>query len=215
MSLKEKVIEGLRDGNYEEIIKLAANRRGVFSILISLTYDKGDLICWRAIEVIGKITQSILNNKPEVVSHIIHRMLWAMSDESGGIGWSSPEILCEIILNNPEQFRHLIPIVISSHDEEMFRPGVLRAIGRIGGVRPDLVQQSIPVVLNYLDYPDPSVRGNAAWSAGEIKVKEALSRLERMVDDNSRFMIYEHGRLSERAVGDAAKEAIAKIRIGR
>ncbi len=211
MTSKDKVVELIQDKSYDQLTELAKKNKGIFRNMLSLTYDKGEAICWLTIEAIGVVSGRIAVERPEVVRDLIHRLLYSMSDESGGIGWSSPEILGEIVRNSPDLFPDIAPVITSFHDEEMFRCGVFRAIGRIGSVRQDLVKSSTEILLGYLSHPDPSVRGYAVWALGELMAMDALGKLETMMDDNGRFMIYEDGKLSEITVGMAAKEAIKKI----
>ncbi|MBE9129646.1 MULTISPECIES: HEAT repeat domain-containing protein [unclassified Coleofasciculus] len=39
-------------------------------------------------------------------------------------------------------------------------------------------QEAIPLLIEYLQNPDPSQRGSAAWSLGEMRATEALQKLE-------------------------------------
>jgi len=103
-----------------------------------------------AIEAIGILSKEIAKTRPEAVRNLIGRLLWMIRDESGGIGWSSPEILGEIVRNNPVLFPDVAPIIASFLDEDMLSAGVLRAIGRIGEVNTELVKHTIPNIIPYL-----------------------------------------------------------------
>ena len=80
---------------------------------------------WRAIEAVGLASKEIARTRPELVRNTVGRLLWMIRDESGGIGWSSPEMLGEIVRNNPEQFADIAPIIVSFLDEDMLSAGVL------------------------------------------------------------------------------------------
>ena len=45
--------------------------KGLFRLLIGITYDKSDILCWRAIEVSGIIAGEIAKTNPDVI-----RSLW-------------------------------------------------------------------------------------------------------------------------------------------
>ncbi|MDP3110903.1 MAG: HEAT repeat domain-containing protein [Thermodesulfovibrionales bacterium] len=209
--MKEKIKKLLAEKRYDELIALSSNGKNIFRMLISLTYDKKTLISWRAIEAVGLVSKEIARTRPELVRNTVGRLLWMIRDESGGIGWSSPEMLGEITRNNPEQFSDIAPIIVSFLDEDMLAAGVLRAIGRIGQVNPGLVKHAMPAILPFLHSPDPALRGLAACAIGEIGSAGAIGELERLQDDISLIVIYEKGELREKTVGELAESSIEKL----
>lgn len=179
--------------------------------LISLTYDKKDILCWRSIEAIGIVSKEISRARHDIVRNLVGRLLWMIREESGGIGWSSPEMLGEIVRNNPELFSDVAPVIMSFLDEEMLASGVLIAAGRIGEVRPELIAHATPLIITYLHNPEPKLRGLAAWALGRMRVLEAEPELEKLKNDDSRIAIYEEGELKEKTIGQIAEEAIERI----
>lgn len=209
--MKEKIKKLLAEKRYDELIALSSRGKSIFRILISLTYDKKSLMSWRAIEAVGLASKEIARTRPELVRNTVGRLLWMIRDESGGIGWSSPEMLGEIVRNNPEQFSDIAPIIVSFLDEDMLAAGVLRAIGRIGQVNPGLVKHAMPAILPYLHSPDPVLRGFAVYAIGEIGSAGAIRELEKLQDDISSITIYEDGELREKTVGGLARSSIKKL----
>ncbi len=134
LPLKKEIIDLLEKRRYEDIINLSPSPNKVISVLITLSYDKTLRISWRAIEAIGLISKEIAKSDPGTVRNIAGRLLWMIRDESGGIGWSVPEILGEIVRNNPGLCSDLAPIIASFHEEKMLTAGVLWALGRIGKI---------------------------------------------------------------------------------
>jgi hypothetical protein len=90
---------------------------------------------WKAIETMGAIARGASPEQMVVLRETIRRLIWSMTDESGGIGWSAPEMMGEIIRNNPGEFLDLVPILWSFREEELFTASVLWAMGRIAEVR--------------------------------------------------------------------------------
>ncbi len=210
--MKERVIGLLADKRYEELIGLLPKNKRILSILISLTYDKKSLIAWRAIEAVGIVSREIAETKPEIVRNLIGRLLWMIRDESGGIGWSSPEMLGEIVRNNPERFSDVAPIIMSFLEEEFLSAGVLWAIGRIGRARPELVKHAIPDLLGFLDSTDSTKRGLAAWALGEIGAVSASEKLEMLTSDGAGLRLYEYGELRMMSVGEIAQKSLKRLR---
>ncbi len=192
-------------------MKLPLSNSRLLSTLISLTYDRKSIISYRAIEAFGIVSNEIAKTKPEIVRNAVGRLLWMIRDESGGIGWSSPELLGEIVRNSPELFSDVAPVIMSFLDEEMLASGVLIAAGRIGEANPELVAHAIPLILSYLQNPEPSLRGIAAWALGRAKVSEAEDELEKLRNDDNIISIYEEGELKEKTIGQIAEEAILSI----
>ncbi|TNF55026.1 hypothetical protein EP227_03330 [bacterium] len=212
MRLKEQIITILQDRNFDSLSNLPSSRKRTLTVLISLTYDKQTLIAWLAIEAIGLYTAKLAESDPETVRHTVERLLWMIRDESGGIGWSAPEILGEIVRNNQKLCSDIAPVIISFHEEPPLRAGVFRAAGRIGKDNTEMADYAGPIILSYLHSKDNSVRGYAAWALGELGITEALSGLEKLKSDTDIFTMYEEGKLEGKTVGKIAQQAIRKLR---
>ena len=212
LPLKKEVIRCLDEKTYENIIRLSPSIHKLTNILITLSYDKTRSISWRAIEAMGLVSRETARTDPERVRNIVGRLLWMIRDESGGIGWSCPEMLGEIVRNNRVLCADVAPIIVSFHEEKMLLPGVLWATGRMGRINNETVGYAIPVVLPYLQSEDNTVRGYAAFALGELGALGAAPKLEQIRNDNSSINYYEQGELINKTVGDIASEALLKIK---
>lgn len=210
--LKKEVLKLLGEKGYAELVKLASSNPKILRILISLSYDKKTLNSWRAIESIGLIAREISKTNPERVRNLVGRLLWMIRNESGGIGWSTPEILGEIVRNNPDLYSDFAPVIVSFHNEPPLRAGILRAIGRIGKINNELINYAVPVALLYLKSPEPDIRGYAVWALGKLGASEAVNEIKKLKDDNSLVIFYEDWELKEKTVGEVASEAIEKLK---
>jgi hypothetical protein len=175
-----------------------------FRILVGLSYDKTDVLSWRAIELIGILAGEFSKKNSEMIRNLAQRLLWMMRDESGNNPWSAPEILGEIVRNDPDGFADVAPVIASFHDEEMLRPGVLRAIFRIGDRRPDLILVDGDFIVPYLRNPDPLVRTYALLVAGAYQLKEMVTASGDLKNDRSTVTLYENGELFCKTVGEIA-----------
>lgn len=209
---KKEIIKLLEEKNYDELIKSSSSGKKIFNTLISLSYDKKNKVSWRAIESIGLITKKLSESDPEIVRNLVGRLLWMIRDESGGIGWSAPEILGEIVRNNPKLCMDIGPILVSFLHEKMLRVGILRAIGRIGRTNTEMVNDALSVIPGFLHHSDSTLRGYAAWALGEIGKPEMLKELEPLKNDNEILTFYEKGELKEKTVGKIAEDAIGKLK---
>lgn len=209
--LKGRIKNALKMRSYSEIAEIAKRDKGVIRHLISLAYDKEDVISWRAIEAIGIVVAELCKDRMDVVRDTIRRLLWSMGEESGGIGWSAAEMLGEIIRSNPDEFSDIIPIVWSFRDEEMFRAGTVWAMGRIAEVRPDMVDFILNDLSPMLADGNPFVRGYAVWVVGVLKAQSLLPDAQKLLSDQSIINFYRNGELIKISVGEIVKEAMNKI----
>lgn len=211
MSIRKDIVMLLQGRNFGALTGITANLNRVLNKLISLTYDKKDTIAWRAIEAIGFIAKECERENPELVRSTAVRLLWMIRDESGGIGWSSPEILGEIVRNCPSLCGDFAPIILSFHTERMLCAGTLRAAGRIGRTVPAFPEAAVPIVMQYLGSADESVRGNAAWSLGELGNGDSISALSRLTEDPATTLLYEDGQLLPKTIGSIAEQSLHKL----
>ncbi len=212
--LKERIIELLKRNNYSEILGIARNEQGIFRILVSLTYDKSDLLCWKAIEALGIISGEIAKTSPGIIRNLAGRLLWSIREESGGIGWSAPEMLGEIVRNSPEEFSDIAPIIASFHDEAMLRQAVLRALLRISEVAPHLIDSSAGLVKEYLHDDDAVVRAYALMLAGSLGLREYKSDIKLLLNDGNTVKIYQDGDFRIFTVGQIAGQTVIMFRGG-
>lgn len=213
MRNKKEIRRLLEENRYHELSTLIPEQRKLVTLLISLSYDRSDVVSWRAMEAIGLITAGLSGEDPEFVRNVVNRLLWMIRDESGGIGWSCPDILGEIVRNNPDLCGDIATVVASFHDEEMLRPGVMLAIGRIGNIHSYFYDFAAPIVTSYLNDPDPATRAYAAYAAGELNIPGAAERLEGMRKDTHTVPFYEGGVLKDQTAGKIADTALSKLRL--
>ena len=202
---RNEIIRLLNEKKYDELTEIAKkNTRGFFRLLIGLSYDKSDIVCWRAIDVTGIIAGEIAKTDPALIRTLAQRLLWMLRDESGNNLSSAPEMLGEIVRNSPDNFADIAPVIASFHDELMMRPGVLRAIFRIGETRPDLISISREFIEPYMRDEDPVVRLYALYIAGAYKLREALPVISVLKDDAESATIYNEGDFHAIGVGQTA-----------
>ena len=210
-SLKKDISNLLHERKYLEILKLHHSPNKIINRLISLSYNKQILTAWRAIEAIGIISKKIALHNPESVRTLTGRLLWMIRDESGGIGWSAPEILGEIVRNNPDLCRDIARIIVSFHEERILTPGVLWAIGRMGRISPEMVNDAISIVISYLKDDDHIVQANAIYAIGEIGEKGHIKLLENKNIQNSRVMFYIDSQLKNLTLQHLRERAIMRL----
>lgn len=181
----------LKNRDITALEELARNREHILRTLSSLIFDREPLIRWRAIEALGKVSRIIFGIDPDKVRRQIRRILWLMNDESGGLCWNGPEAIGEIIYNNPDLLEEYGPILISFLNEEPFEAGTRNALSRIGGIAPEIFEDSVPVILKSLESQDPYIRGFSVKALQAMSDKSARDKIETMTDDHHELDDYD------------------------
>ena len=210
MNKNEQIVAALMERKYARVAELAKGDRRVLTKLMGMALSKEDLLAWRAIEAMGVCAQTLSRLHPERMRNLAQRILWSAREESGGMGWSAPELLAEIVSASPQRFADIPPIIVSLHkedEEKVFLKGVLWAIARMAeaGIRD--VPGAEKVVLDALDDPDAQVRGLAARAAATAGIDSACGKLAKLSADESLFVIYRNGELEKESVGESARRA--------
>lgn len=214
-SMKQSVLSALEANDLDAIERFALSGRKILSMLVRLAYDKETLVGRRAIVATGRVASVFIRNNNEFLRETTRRLLWSLTDESGGIGWSAPELIGEIVSAGPEEFSDVVPIIaeVFSIEETVFRPGVLYAFKRIAESRPDMVIPYKDIILRGLSEGSPETRIHALElirTLGE-RIDPAMlnvmaNKVKNMMQDRAEAWIYTNGRFTNIEVGSTAAE---------
>ena len=199
----------------EEICLMPARR--VISPLFSFFYNTDELIKLRAVTAMGVIVARLACEDLESARIVMRRLMWNLNDESGGIGWGSPEAMGEIMARHDRLAEEYACILVSYINEagnfleyEMLQRGVLWGLGRLAHARPELVRDAAAYLPLFMRSKDAVHRGLAAWVAGAIPSEMTESLLKHLVTDEARINIFINMNLEERTVGQLAVEALSR-----
>ncbi len=92
--------------------------KSLVSPLRSLFMCSNELIRWRSISALGYVASCIARHSLEDVRIIMRQLMWTLNDESGGIGWGSPEAMAEIMVSVPLVRDEYISIILSYVTED-------------------------------------------------------------------------------------------------
>jgi hypothetical protein len=211
--IKAQVRELLKQREYDHLVDLCVVDRHAWQELRFRLYEIDERIRWSAIEAAAKLMKRWWQLKQqEKVRDFIRNLFWSMTDESGGIGWSSPQTISETIVNIPEILDPYGSMMIAySIEEAPLMKGGLWGIGRLGKMIADSMDFFQEKILAVFQNDDPEVLGLAAWAMGEVGFKPSLSLLEKLRKRNEPVRIYINGDFSEKPLGQWAEEAANKI----
>lgn len=211
--IKAQVRELLKQREYDHLVDLCVVDRHAWQELRFRLYEIDERIRWSAIEAAAKLMKRWWQLKQqEKVRDFIRNLFWSMTDESGGIGWSSPQTISETIVNIPEILDPYGSMMIAySIEEAPLMKGGLWGIGRLGKMIADSMDFFQEKILAVFQNDDPEVLGLAAWAMGEVGFKASLSYLENLRERNEPVRIYTNGDFYEKPLGQWAEEAVNKI----
>lgn len=212
-SVKQQVRNLLDRRDCEGLIELCEEYRQFWNELRFRLYDIDERLRWPAIECVAKFVQHWWQvGRKEKVREYIRTLFWSIKDESGGIGWSAPQTIAEIIINIPELLEPYGSMMIAhTFEEPPLIKGGLWGIGRLGKQIAESVEFFREKILAVFENDDPETLCLAAWAMGEVGFKPALPFLKKLSGGKERVRIYIGGDFHEKSLGEWAGEAIAKI----
>jgi len=214
--LKKKILELLNSDNLQEsldeICQLPA--RQAVNPLFSFFYSTNELIRWRAITAMGAVVSGLADQDMESARVVMRRLIWNLNDESGGIGWGSPEAMGEIMARHfrlAEEYAFLLVSYVNEQGNYIEHPilqrGVLWGLGRLAHSRPGLVNHAPPFLLPFMRSRDAIHRGLAVWTAGVLDGELTKPLLQYLSNDNATIKIFIDMQFLEVTVGQLALEA--------
>jgi hypothetical protein len=217
--LKKKILALLKNETFEksleEICLMPARR--VVNPLFSFFYNKEELVKWRAVAAMGAVVARLAQQDLESARIVMRRLMWNLNDESGGIGWGSPEAMGDIMARHDGLAKEYASILVSYINEagnflehEMLQRGVLWGLGRLAHARPELVRDAAAYLPLFMRSKDAVHRGLAAWVSGAIPSEITEPLLKHLTTDEARINIFINMKLEERTVGQLAVEALSQ-----
>lgn len=200
--LKKKVLELLQhpefDTGIEQICRFPY--RQVVNPLFSFLYSLDDTIKWRAVSAMGAVIARLAEEEMESARIVMRRFIWNLNDESGGIGWGSPEAMGETMALSESLADEYATILISYIqpegnylEHEDLQSGVLWGIGRLAHARPERVVDAGAYLSAYMESTRPALRGLAAWAAKALPTDQMHTALRALQDDTAVIRIYRNG----------------------
>ncbi|MGD2269752.1 MAG: HEAT repeat domain-containing protein [Desulfobacterales bacterium] len=215
--LKKKILKLLTRQDFnkglEEIRRLPA--RQAVNPLFSFLFSLDETVKWRCVTAFGEVVARLAQSDLESARIIMRRLMWNLNDESGGIGWGSPEAMGEIMARSQEladEYAHILVSYIRPDgnflEHEALQRGVLWGLGRLARIRPEVVEDAAVFLQPHLRSEDATLRGLAVWVAGALSNKSTRAVLKSLANDKARCKIFSAGKLVELTVGDLAQEAL-------
>ncbi len=189
--------------------------------LFSFFYSGEERIRWRAITAMGVVVAHLADRNMESARVVMRRLMWNLNDESGGIGWGSPEAMGEITAVHAGLAEEFGSILISYIDprgnfleHERLQRGVLWGVGRLAHARPTPAQAAASFLPAFFDAPDPYLRGTAIWAAAPLLNDAMRPLIEARLTDTAPLTLYRQLTMTRTTVAELAQAALSGARPG-
>ena len=166
-ALKKKVHGLLKSPDLDQAIRELRKfpPQKIINPLFSFLHNTDQDIKWAAVRAMGEIAAGMADADMESARVIVRRLMWNLNDESGGIGWGSPEAMAEILAHHEGLAEEYAHVLLSYAREDgnyleldVLQRGLLWGIKRLSEVRPDLVRDSALFLTTYMQSSDAEVR---------------------------------------------------------
>lgn len=189
--------------------------RRIVNPLFGLLYHGDPLVRWHAVSAMGEVVSRLADRQIESARIIMRRFMWNLNDESGGIGWGSPESMGEIMARHRRLADEFGCILASYADpcgnyleHPILQRGVLWAWGRLGRKRPGMLQPAAGLLRPYLTSHDPYLQGLAAWAVAPLRSENLEPHLQALTRSDASIVLYIDDELQTKTVGQLAGEAL-------
>jgi len=215
--LKHQILSLLQQDNLDDALATIVRMplRQVVNPLFGLLYQGDPLVRWHAVTAMGAVTASLAIEEMESARIIMRRLMWNLNDESGGIGWGSPEAMGEIMACHPPLAREYAAILVSYLnpdgnflEHEGLQRGVLWAVGRLARVQRQLVMDATQFLGPFLTSPVADHRGLAVWAAGALLTPQLRQFLQPLRSDIEQFELYVQHNIIRCTVGEMTKQIL-------
>jgi hypothetical protein len=120
----------------------------VVNSLFSFLVNTNMIIKTNAVKAMGEVVSKLAEKDIESARIIMRRLMLSLTEESGGIGWGSPEAMGEIMARSEKLAKEYHKILISYADGggnfldfKGLQKSVVAGLKRLAEVHPDLVKE--------------------------------------------------------------------------
>jgi hypothetical protein len=209
-SSKQEVEDLIRNFDLAPLLDMASQDKRLLRDVQRVLYSADKLFRWRAAEALGKLCAVIAPKDPGAISKLLQGLFTSVSDTAAS-SWGSVDAIGEIISALPDHFSGFLPQLVQISRDPALLPEVLRAMGKIGETRPDLLRRFSYPMIPLLRHPASEVRGYAAILLGSLKAHEAKEDLTKLKEDRTEIDIYRNGQIEKTTLHQLATESLAKL----
>lgn len=220
--IKQEILTLLRQAELDAVFTALAGYppEKLLNPLFSAICSASEKTKWTAVSAMGATVARLADQDMEAARIVMRRFMWSLNDESGGIGWGTPEAMAECLACHAGLAQEYTKILVSFMREDGFylelpslQRGLMWGLGRLAQIRPELLHawQAPRYLLPYLDSEDSIVRALAARALGQLRVVEAAAKIKRNSRDATVFSLYADHNLTTVTAGQMARAALTML----
>jgi len=211
--VKRQVDDLLIKRDFETLVVLCEKDRRAWQEVRYRLYSLDERLRWAAIEATAKLMEKWWKSgSEEKVRNHIRTLFWSMTDESGGIGWSAPQTVAEIIATIPEIIDPYGGMMIAhAIDEPPLVKGGLWGIGRLGRLIAGSLDFFQERILAAFQIDDAETLGLASRAMGEAGFCPAIPYLKKISSRTEPVRIYVMGDFPVKPLCGWVEEALSKL----
>ncbi len=175
----------------------AMNLRRIINPLFSFFCSGDELLRWRAITAAGAVISKMAQRRVEDARIMMRRLMWTLNDESGGIGWGSPEAMGETMARSAVLTKEYAAIFTSYLnpdgnylEHEILQRGVLWGASRLARSHGAAAARTAPFLGVFMESNDPVHRGLAARCARALTPFAAVTVPQHILEDETLIRFY-------------------------
>lgn len=211
LPLTKAQVEGcVKDYNFSPLLSSGLKNKKILRFLQRLIYSADNLLRWRAMDAIGRVTAVIALDDPGAVSNLLQRLFISITD-SASSSWGAISTIGEIIRNSPKNFAPYIPELFQFTRDPRLLPEIMRTFARISRNIPEPFRKKAFYFIPLLRHEDSRIRGYTVILLGNLKAKEAEDDIKSLLEDRETVEIYEKGNITRRTIGELASMALKSL----
>jgi HEAT repeat protein len=194
----------------------ALPERRAFNALLPFFFDRDETAKWRAVCAAGVVVGTLAEKDLESARDLVRRLIWNLNDESGGIGWGSPEAMGEILARQPllaiEYASLFVSFLLEDEnrlENRLLLAGALWGAGRLARANPAAIRDANRFLPPLFAAGMPLLRGLAAWAAGPLMTETIRPLLRPLLSDPSPVRFFPDCRPVDTTVSRLAEEALS------
>lgn len=207
---KKQIEEKVKAYDVNAILEAVSGDHKILRYLQRLLYSGDSLFRHRAAEILGRACAIMGDEDPGIVSKLLQGLFYSLTD-TAAFPLGAFEAIGEIIRWRPDLYGGYASQLYQYMADPTRKTEALKTLGRISKTKGSFLRKHTFHFFPFLEDPDPSVRGYAAWLMGNLGAFEAKKDLEKLLGESHEIEIYEKGQLQKISVGRVAEEALKKI----
>lgn len=164
--------------------------------VISFFYHKDQNVKFRAIKLLGRLIDKLYQTNKERARIVMRRLMWNLNDESGGIGWGSPEAMGEAMTLNSDlanEFGNMLISYINMSGNYLEHPelqkGALWGVYRCGLTNREIISEAKNFLPDYFGSSDSETRGLSLLASISLGLDKKILH-KTFINDTESFKVF-------------------------